>query len=74
MENLFRYLRGGIIGMCFEYLYRVEYNQITLFIAIILMIHMLIDLDKENRLNDIFIYIFIYIVLTYIWLSEKIRK
>ncbi len=51
MSKLRRYIIGGIIGMCFEYVYRVESDvwYLPLGIAILLCIIMLIDVSCESK-------------------------
>lgn len=74
MKNLSRYLRGGILGMCLEYLYRVEYNIWPLLIATLIIIQILIDLDKKNRLVNFGLSVFIYVSFLYLWAINKIKN
>ena len=68
MENLLRYLKGGILGICLEYLYRVEYNPITLWICILLGISMILDLNKKFDIKFFFFKIFYKMFSFYVWL------
>lgn len=49
MKKFMRYLHGGVIGMCGEYLYRVEYSQwcvLVLIATIGLVVIYLLSNDK----------------------------
>lgn len=74
MKNLSRYLRGGILGMCLEYLYRVEYNIWPLLISTVIIIQILIDIDKKNRLVNFGLSVFIHVTFFYLWVMAKIKK
>jgi hypothetical protein len=48
MNKLFRYINGGLIGMCCEYIYRVNNTPIVWGVLFFMLVSMLIDLiDKE---------------------------
>jgi len=66
--NLFRYLRGGILGMCLEYLYRVGYNPITMWICILLALHIILDLDTKWRIKLFWFKIWYHMLGFYVWL------
>ena len=74
MKNLSRYLKGGVLGMCLEYLYRVEYNIWPLLISTLIIIQILIDIDKKNRLVNFGLSVFIHVNFFYLWLINKIKN
>jgi len=74
MKNLSRYLKGGILGMCLEYLYRVEYNIWPLLISTLIIIQILIDIDKKNRLVNFGLSVFIHVNFFYIKIMDKIKN
>jgi hypothetical protein len=74
MKNLSRYLKGGILGMCLEYLYRVEYNIWPLLISTIIIIQILIDIDKKNRLVNFGLSVFIHVTFFYLKIMDKIKN
>lgn len=51
MSKLRRYLTGGMIGMCFEYVYRVDSEvwYLPLSIGILMSIAMIIDVITDYR-------------------------
>ena len=51
MSKLRRYLTGGMIGMCFEYLYRVESEiwYLPLSIGVLMSIAMIVDVITDYR-------------------------
>jgi len=49
LQNCFRYINGICIGICIEYLIRVEFLIYPLIIAIDLGILMLIDIFWSNK-------------------------
>jgi uncharacterized membrane protein (Fun14 family) len=49
MKNLMRYMHGGIIGICCEYLYRVEYSIFPLVIMIATIALMLLDVTTKEK-------------------------
>lgn len=48
MNNINRYFVGIIIGILGEYLYRVEFNFLVLFILVINVLILLIDLSENE--------------------------
>ncbi len=70
--NLLRYLRGGLLGMLLEYMYRVEYNLICLIFCILLTLNIILDLDRKNIIGKFFLDLFIYVTLFYIWCRKSI--
>jgi hypothetical protein len=51
MSKLRRYLTGGVVGMCFEYVYRVESEiwYLPLSIGILMSIAMIVDVITDYR-------------------------
>lgn len=49
MKNLMRYLHGGVIGMCCEYLYRVEYSQWCVLVILATLGLVVIDLTTKEK-------------------------
>ncbi len=51
MSKVRRYLTGGVIGMCFEYVYRVDSEvwYLPLSIGILMSIAMIIDVVTDYR-------------------------
>ena len=51
MSNFRKYLTGVIIGMCFEYVYRVEseFWYLPLSIGILMSIAMIVDVITDYR-------------------------
>lgn len=51
MSKLRRYLTGGMIGMCFEYVYRVDSEvwYLPLSIGILMSIAMIVDVITDYR-------------------------
>ena len=51
MSNLRRYLTGGMTGMCFEYVYRVDSEvwYLPLSIGILMSIAMIVDVITDYR-------------------------
>ena len=74
MKNLSRYIYGAILGMCLEYLYRVEYNLWPVLISATIVIKMMIDLDPKQRLVNFVLSAFIYVSFFHIWLMNKIKN
>jgi hypothetical protein len=74
MKNLSRYLKGGILGMCLEYLYRVEYNIWPVIISTIIIVQILIDCDKKNRLVNFGLSVFIHVNFLYLKILDKIKN
>ena len=49
MKNLIRYLHGGVIGMCGEYLYRVEFSIWPIGVLIATLGLVIIDLTTKEK-------------------------
>lgn len=51
MSKLRRYLTGGMIGMCFEYVYRIDSEvwYLPLSIGILMSIAMIVDVITDYR-------------------------
>jgi hypothetical protein len=52
MDNFSRYCKGGIVGMCADYLYRVEFNIYPLIILILYLILITFDLIKKTKKDN----------------------
>jgi len=48
MNNFSRYLTGFVIGMCVEYMIRVEVSLFPILIIIALLLQMVLDLFKNE--------------------------
>jgi hypothetical protein len=72
--SITRYLRGGVLGMLLEYLYRVEYNAIGAVLCGLLALNIVMDLDSKNRIIGFFLDVYIYFLIGYIWLRQKIGR